>query len=489
MRISKKYVSLALVALSVFVTSLPAYAEVAVENASSPNTATDKAVIKVTWQLVQGALDYSVIASSNQADSVRGKAVCGTTECTSYISPLIGGTSYTVTVTPINSQGASMTSMPSPAFRAVSVPTSPTAGTVDASGTSAILNWSLPTSDGGTPITTCKISGGPSVIPAFAGTLTSKRIDNLTPGLTYSMSIFCSNANGDSAPASFTPFTVRTAPSAPVKPTFSKTATTLVAGWVAPAKNGADLTGFKVYLVNSSGADVGTPTDAAATDTSATIQLAGISSGTYSIQVSAINAIGEGPRSVSSNTFAIGAASTPTPTPTPTPSATPSASPTPSATPSSSATPSPTPSAGSGGGSSSSPIQPVTSSPPPVIIAPRPNPTPIVPRPNPSPSQPVVPAPPANVAVRAVPDLAPGSTRLSSVAQVALTNQAKQLLVGTVKQVTVSIATKGTSFAKAKLQAAVVAKALTKAGVTATVKVTGAGAKTVITVVATKKKK
>jgi hypothetical protein len=93
------------------------------------------------------------------------------------------------------------------------------------------------------------------------------------------------------------------------------------------------------------------------------------------------------------------------------------------------------------------------------------------------------------VAIKAVPDLAPGSTRLSSVAQVALNNQAKQLLVGKVKQVTVSIATKGTTVAKAKLQAAAVAKALTKAGVTATVKVTGTGAKTVITVVATKKKK
>ena len=61
MKISKKYLSLALVAMSVFVTSLPAYAAVAVENASSANTAIDKAVIKVTWPVVQGALDYSVI--------------------------------------------------------------------------------------------------------------------------------------------------------------------------------------------------------------------------------------------------------------------------------------------------------------------------------------------------------------------------------------------------------------------------------------------
>jgi hypothetical protein len=97
--------------------------------------------------------------------------------------------------------------------------------------------------------------------------------------------------------------------------------------------------------------------------------------------------------------------------------------------------------------------------------------------------------PPANVAIKVVPDLAPGSTRLSRVAQVALNNQAKQLLVGAVKQVAVSIAIKGTTVAKARLQAAAVAKALTKAGVIATVKVTGTGAKTVITVVATRKKK
>jgi hypothetical protein len=91
--------------------------------------------------------------------------------------------------------------------------------------------------------------------------------------------------------------------------------------------------------------------------------------------------------------------------------------------------------------------------------------------------------------VKAVPGLKAGSTTISKTTLAALTTSAKSLISGKAKQVTISIATKGTTLAKAKAQAAAVAKALTKAGVTATVKVTGSGSKTVVTVVAVKKKK
>lgn len=448
-------------------------ATVTLKSESSPNTALDSAVITVSFAPQTGAYGYSILATGDGVQSKRGSgAVCTDQTCTSYLTGLTGGTNYSVEVRWIDSSGAS-TLLGTSTKAAVSIPGTPNAVSATASGTSVALVWALPSNSGGLPLSACKITGGPSVVEV-AGTASSKTIDNLTPGLQYSMSIACTNANGTSASSIFPAFTVTTAPTAPAKPTATLAGSSVTVGWVAPQSNGADITGYSVYLVNAAGADVGSATAAQATASSAVVSLASVQDGTYSVQVVATNAIGASARSPKSNTFTIGASSSPSPsaTPTPTPSASPSVTPTPTSTPTQSASPAPP---------LSPPPSPSTSpSRPPVVIAPRPSPTPT------SSATPVVTPP---VVAKPVPGLVAGSTSISGQAQSALTSQAKSLIAGKATQVSVSIATKGTTLAKAKAQAAAVAKALTKAGVTATVKVTGTGAKTVITVVATKKKK
>jgi hypothetical protein len=469
-----------LAAFSLIGAVLPALAADAVtlKDASSPNTAATAAVMTVSFRPQNGANGYSIIATGEGVTTQRGStAVCDDTTCTSYLTGLTGGTNYTVEVRWINSSGVSAV-VGTSTKNAVSIPGAPNAISATSTGTSVALTWALPSNSGGLPLSACTITGGPSVVPV-AGTATTKTIDNLTPGLQYSMAITCKNDNGASAPSAFTAFTVKTAPSAPAKPAVAVAGTSLTVGWVAPSSNGADISGYSVYVVDSSGSDVGTATSAAAGSTSAVVSLASVADGTYTVQVLATNAIGSSARSPKSNSFTIGTVATPTPTATP--SSTPSASASPSSTPSAS----PTFGGGGGGGGGGAPaptpapIVTGTPSAPPVVIAPKPSPTPTK----------TTAAPTPVVTVKAVPGLTAGSTKITATAQAALNSQAKSLIAGKAKQVTLTIATKGTTLVKAKAQAAAVAKALAKAGVTATVKVTGTGAKAVVTVVATKKKK
>lgn len=492
---NKKVWASAAVALALMTSSLSAIAAtVTVESASPQNTALDAAAVRVSWPAQSGSVGYAVIATSNQASSVRGSTpACADNTCTSFVTDLLGGISYTFSVTAVAVSGAE-TAVGSSNMIAVSIPGAATPVSATSSGTSATLSWNPPSNAGGLPITGCKITGvaGQADV-SVSGGATSKVLDNLTPGLEYATSIYCTNANGNSASAAFRTFTVKTAPAAPAKPTAILAGTSVSVGWVAPASNGEQITGYSVYLVDSSGSDVGTATTATANASSVVVPVSTVANGTYSIQVLASNAIGTGTRSPKSNTFTIGSV-TPTPTPTPsatssaTPSATPSASPssTPSSTPSSSPSASaPSGNSGGGGGGGTGPISTptptLTATPtpttPPVVIAPKPTPTPT--------KVTVIPV----VSVKVIPGLVAGSTTISSKTQAALTAQAKTLIAGKAKQVTLTIATKGTTLTKAKAQAAAVAKALTKAGVTAVVKVTGTGSKTVVTVIATKKKK
>ena len=488
----KKFWAAAVAAVALTTASLSAMAAtVTLESASTQNTALNAAAVKVSWSTVSGAVGYAVIASSGEASSARGSTpACANSSCTSFVTDLLGGVNYTFSVTSVAANGT-QTAVGNSSMIAVSIPGAATPVSATSSNTSATLNWNPPSNSGGLPITSCKITGvvGQDDV-SVSGGASSKVLENLAPGLEYAPSIYCTNANGNSASAAFPTFTVKTAPAAPAKPTASVAGTSALVGWVAPAANGAAITGYSVYLVGSNGSDIGTATTATANATSAVVSLTGVADGTYSVQVVAANAIGSSTRSPKSTTFTIG---TVTPTPTPTPSASPSssASASPSATPSASpsANPSSSPSAspsaspnngggGGGGGSAPAPTATATPTAPPVVITPKPTP---------APTQTVAPSP--IVTVKAVPGLKAGSTTISKTTLAALTTSAKSLISGKAKQVTIAIATKGTTVAKAKAQAAAVAKALTKAGVTATVKVTGSGSKTVVTVVAVKKKK
>src|SRR5207253_3373559 len=164
------------------------------------------------------------------------------------------------------------------------------------------LVWSPPGSDGGSPITNYKIyrgnsSGGESFFTEI-GNILAYLDTGLTNGHTYYYKVSAVNAVGDgplSNETSATPTAPATKPGAPRNLQATPGDGHVTLNWQAPSNDGGSpILLYTIYRGNSSGGEsflitvplVTTYTDATVTN--------GV---TYYYQVSATNAIGEGPRS------------------------------------------------------------------------------------------------------------------------------------------------------------------------------------------------
>jgi predicted phage tail protein len=168
------------------------------------------------------------------------------------------------------------------------------------------LNWTPPASNGGSAITAYRVyrgtaSGGETWI-ATVGVVTTFTDTGLTNGTTYWYQVSAVNAVGEgtrSTETSARPATVPTAPrnvNATKNPTHGVTLT-----WLAPASNGgAAVTGYRIYRSTTSGSqtviDVGNVLRYVDTDTTSGVR--------YYYQVSAVNDVGEGPRSTQTSAIA-----------------------------------------------------------------------------------------------------------------------------------------------------------------------------------------
>jgi uncharacterized protein (UPF0548 family)/fibronectin type 3 domain-containing protein len=168
-------------------------------------------------------------------------------------------------------------------------------GTVD-------LTWYQPASDGRAPVTNYRVyrgtTSGSLTFLSMIGTVLSYADTGRTNGVTYYYSVSAVNAAGEGArtgEVSATPMGTGTAPSAVQNLQAMAGSARVVLTWQAPASGGSSaITGYKVYRGTASGsgtllATVGTVLTYA--DNAATNGV------TYYYQVSAINAVGEGPRS------------------------------------------------------------------------------------------------------------------------------------------------------------------------------------------------
>jgi ABC-type transport system substrate-binding protein/fibronectin type 3 domain-containing protein len=165
------------------------------------------------------------------------------------------------------------------------------------------LTWSAPASDGGSTITGYKIyrgtSSGAGSYLAGVGTGTLTYIDtSLTNGQTYYYGISAVNAVGEGAKSdeiNATPRQENTVPSSPKNLQVSPGNGQATLTWSAPASDGGSLiTNYKVYRGTSSGGEsylamIGN--QLTFTDTDLT------NGQTYYYKISAINALGEGPKS------------------------------------------------------------------------------------------------------------------------------------------------------------------------------------------------
>ncbi len=274
--------------------------------------------VSATAGLGQATVNWTAPSSGGTPTSYRITPYKGATAQTPVTIPapatsktitgLTGGTSYTFKVAAINGAGAGPDSAASNAVTptSASAPGAPTSVSAIAGALSATVNWTPPASDGGSAITSYKITPYIATVAqtpvTAAATATSATVPNLFAGITYTFKVTAINAVGpgpDSAASNAVTPSLVAAPPPPTGVSAIAKSSGAQVTWTAPSSNGGSaITGYRItpYV----GASAQTATTAAANATSATI--AGLTNGTaYTFKVAAINAIGTGADSAPSS--------------------------------------------------------------------------------------------------------------------------------------------------------------------------------------------
>ena len=223
------------------------------------------------------------------------------------VAGLTNGTAYRFRVAAVNAAGNGPDSAQSALVTPVPAPPPgvPTAVQATAGDRSVALSWTAPSSDGGSAITSYRITpyiGAVAQTPVATGSAaTSRTLTGLSNGTTYTFRVAATNASGtganSTASAPVTP-APPTTPGAPTGVTGSPRDRAVALTWAAPASNGGSpISGYRItpYI----GTTAQTPVSTGSTATGHTVT--GLSNGTaYRFTVRALNAVGQGPASATS---------------------------------------------------------------------------------------------------------------------------------------------------------------------------------------------
>jgi hypothetical protein len=204
----------------------------------------------VSWTAPTGAglpvSSYTVTASpGGQTMTVSGSQTSAT------VLNLTNGTTYTFTVYASNAAGNGPPSAPSNAVTPVGPPpVAPTNVTATAGNAQATVTWTPPSGNGGSVITsyTVTASGGQST--TACGTCTSAAMTGLTNGVTYTFTVYATNAYGNSPSSSpSNAVTPARLPGVPANVTATPGANDAVVTWTPPSDNGgANIDAYRIRL-------------------------------------------------------------------------------------------------------------------------------------------------------------------------------------------------------------------------------------------------
>ena len=225
------------------------------------------------------------------------------TTLTATVTGLTNGVNYTFTVVATNEEGASAPSDPSNAVTPATVPGAPTNISATIGDTESIVSWSAPVSDGGSSITSYRVTSNPASpdSPVSLGPVLTTTMTGLTNGSSTTFTIEAINAIGASAASAasnaVTPATPGTVPDSPTIGTATKGDAQATVTWSAPAFVGGSL--ITSYTVTSNpGALAATTPDG----TTLTAAVTGLTNGvTYTFTVVATNDAGDSVASAASN--------------------------------------------------------------------------------------------------------------------------------------------------------------------------------------------
>ena len=245
---------------------------------------------------------------SNGGSAITGYTVTSAPEgktCASVtpgcqVAGLTNGTAYTFTVTATNAVGISVPSNPSNSVTplAATVPDSPTLVNASAGDGQAYVNWTAPSSNGGSAITgysAIATPGGNSCNSTSLGC----SVLGLSNGTPYTFKVTATNAVGTSLPSvpsnTVTPTAAPTVPSVPTQVVATAGNQAAIVSWSPPVNmGGSAINGYRV---------ISTPNSSGCTTATTTCTVHGLSNGTaYSFNVIATNATGDSDPSSPSNT-------------------------------------------------------------------------------------------------------------------------------------------------------------------------------------------